>query len=215
MINQISTGRRRPKGSEGEYTKLHGEFRGSYTSGALTLVAAATTTAGFVFTMRNPDTAKVVALRFLSVDFNLTTAFTGAQAMGFDAIVARSYSASATGGTAIDMGSTLANSGKVRVNQATSLYTANTCRIGSTGALTAGTQTLDATPFAATQKHMAAVGTQISAVLYDARDDGGSTVRSPIELATNEGIVLRNTILMGAAGVGSLIVTAEWDEVTL
>jgi hypothetical protein len=214
MLNQNTTGRRRGKASEGEYTKLHGEYRGAYTSGALTTVAAATTTAGFVFTMRNPTgSAKVMALRYLAVDFNLTTAFGAAQAMGFDVIRASAYTASATGGTALDMGSTLTNTGKVRTNQVSSLFTANTCRIGGAGALTAGTQTLDASPVAACQKWMAGVGTQLSAVLIDARDDGGSTVRSPYEFAGDEGFVIRNTILMGATGVGSLIVTCEWDEV--
>lgn len=217
MLFQTAIGRRRPKGSEGEYTKLFGEFRGSFTSGALTTVAAATTTAGFVFTMRNPTSSgKVVALRYLAVDFVNTTAFGAAQNMGYDVIAARSYTASATGGTAIDMGSTLTNSGKVRTNQSTSLFTANTCRIGSTSALTAGTQTLDASPLAACQKFVTTtVGGQIQAVLLDARDDGGSTVRSPWEFAADEGFIIRNTVLMGASGVGTLIVTAEWDEVAL
>lgn len=216
LINNTSN-RRRPKGSEGEYTKLFGEYRMAAASGALTTVAAATTIAGFVFTMRNPTASgKVVALRYLAIDFCNTTAFGAAQNMGYDVIAARAYTASATGGTAIDMGSTLSNSAKVRTNQATSLFTANTCRIGSTGALTAGTQTLDAQPFAQVQKLITTtIGGQIQAVLHDSRDDGGSTVRSPLEFAADEGFVIRNTILMGASGVGTLIVNVEWDEVIL
>lgn len=196
-------------------SKLHGEFRLAVPSGALTAVAAGTTTTGHVFSLRNPDATKKLQLRYLAVDFCLTTAFTAAQNMGFDAIVARSYTVAHTGGTAIDLGSTLPNSGKLRTNQATSAITAGLARIGGAGALTAGTHTLDANPFAQAQKFMSAVGVQLSAVLFDARDDGGgSLVRSPLELAQNEGIVLRNTVLMGATGVGTLIVTAEWDEIT-
>lgn len=198
--------------SEGQVTQLVGEYRLAVPSGALTVIAAATTTAGFVFTMRNPSTTKRINLRYLAVDFNLTTAFGAGQGMGFDAIRATTYTASCTGGTAVDVGSTLTNSNKVRSDQATSAFTANTVRVGSTTALVAGTHTLDANPFAQTQKYMGAIGAQISAVLLDARDDGDGTVRSPLEFKQDEGFVIRNTILMGATGVGTLIVTAEWDE---
>lgn len=207
--------RSRAAGQAGQYKLLHGEKRMSAVSGALTLVAAATTTAGHVFSCRNPDTAKKVLLRYLAIDFNLTTAFTGAQAVGFDVILATAYTASHTGGTAIDMGSTLPNSGKIRTNDTLSLFTANTTRIGSTGALTAGTHTLHANPLNQCQKWMGAVGTQITATFLDARDDGDGAVRSAWELGQDEGFIIRNTILMGAAGVGSLVVTMEWDEVTL
>lgn len=207
--------RSRAAGQEGRASKLHGERRMAVVSGALTTVAAGTTTAGHVFACRNPDTTKKVLLRYLAVDFNLTTAFGAAQSMGFDVIGATGYTASHTGGTAIDVGSTLANSQKIRTNDATSLFTANCVRIGSTGALTAGTHTLHANPFAQCQKYMGAVGAQIQATLLDARDDGDGAVRSPWEFGQDEGFVIRNTILMGATGVGSLIVTMEWDEVTL
>jgi len=199
----------------GAYKNLHGEKRLSVVSGGLTTVAAATTTAGHVFSCRNPDTAKHAVLRYLAIDFNLTTAFGAAQAMGFDVILATGYTASHTGGTAIDMGSTLANSGKTRQADATSLFTANTTRIGGAGALTAGTHTLHANAMNSCQKWMGAVGTQIQATFLDARDDGDGAVRSPWVFAQDEGFILRNTILMGAGGVGSLIVTMEWDEVTL
>jgi hypothetical protein len=205
----------RPVGASGQYGRSHGERRLAVASGALTTVAAATTTAGHVFSFRNPDTAKKVLLRYLAVDFNLTTAFGAAQAMGFDVIAATGYTASHTGGTAIDVGSTLANSQKIRTLDATSCLTANCVRIGTTGALTAGTHTLHANPLAATQKWMGAAGAQISATLLDARDDGDGAVRSAWEFGQDEGFIIRNTVLMGATGVGTLIVTAEWEEVSL
>jgi len=207
--------RSRAAGQEGRVSRLHGERRLSVVSGALTTVAAGTTTAGHLFSFRNPDTAKKVLLRYLAVDFNLTTAFTGAQAMGLDVISATGYTASHSGGTAIDVGSTLANSQKIRTNDATSCLTAGCVRMGTTGALTAGTHTLHANPLNQTQKWMGAVGAQISATLLDARDDGDGAVRSAWEFGQDEGFIIRNVVLMGAAGVGSLIVTLEWDEVTL
>lgn len=208
--------RKRPDDSSGKYTKLHGEYRLAVQSGLVTVAAAATTTAGHMFVMRNPSTTKSVIIRYLSAQFGTTTAMTNQQTMGYDVIVARSFTASYTGGTAIDMGSTLTNSCKVRANQETSLFTANTCRIATTAGLTAGTQTLDAQPHAH-KLFLSPVLGDVSPVLalVDARDDGASAVRSPITLGQDEGIVLRNTIVMGAVGVGYLVVNVEWDEVTL
>lgn len=211
--------RNRPGDSAGANVKLLFEGRMTVSSGALTTVAAATATAGHLFCMRwTAATANTLAMiRYVQLNWVMTTAFGSAQNMGWDMIVARSFSASYTGGNAIDMGSTVANTGATRTNNGTSLFAANTCRMGSTGALTAGTQTLDANAYSSYQAYMGTTlgtGASASATLLDARDDGGlSVVRSPITLAANEGIVLRNLVLMGASGVGTLMVTVEWDEV--
>ncbi len=204
-----------PASSRGLVSNLFGEFRLAATGTGLTTIAARTATAGHVFAMRNPDAAKLVLLRYLAVDFLLTTAFGTAQAIGYDAIVGRTYTASHTAGTALDMGSTNGDTGKVRKDQATSLFTANTCRIGGAAALTAGTHTLDANPFGYVQGWAGAVGQVITGetgVLLDAREGTGV---SPLELAKDEGVIIRNAILMGATGVGTLVVKAQWDEVVL
>lgn len=208
--------RNRPLDSSGGASKLLFEGRMAVQATGLTTIAAATATAGHVFCMRWTNATSLCLLRYLNLQFTLTTAFAAAQAVAYDLIVARSFSASYTGGTAIDMGSTTANTGATRTANGTSLFAANTCRVGGAGALTAGTQTLDANAFNASFAWMGAVGNQLSATLLDARDDGGlAQVRSPITLAQNEGIVVRNLVLMGGSGVGTLNVTAEWDEVTL
>ncbi len=59
------------------------------------------------------------------------------------------------------------------------------------------------------------IGTPVSFTLLDARDDSGSTVRSPLILGQNEGFKVRNTILMGATGVATLVFNIEWDEYSL
>jgi hypothetical protein len=112
MMNMIRS--RRRAANEGRVSNLAGEYRMAVVSGALTTVAAGTTTAGHVFSFRNPDLTKKILLRYLAIDFNLTTAFGAGQAMGFDVIVATGYSASHTGGTAIDMGSTLVTAARSR-----------------------------------------------------------------------------------------------------
>ncbi len=209
----LSTDRVRPAESLGRLPNLYGEFRLAAMSGLVTLAAAATTTAGHMFVMRNPSTTKKAVIRYVNVNFVTTTGFSTIQPMAYDLIVARAFTASYTNGTAIDLGSTL-TSPKLRANQATSLFTANTCRIATTLGLTAGTQTLDAMPLA--QKGgigATTIAASFDALLLDARDDGSSTVRSPITLGQDEGIVVRNVILMGTAGVGYVTVNVEWDEV--
>jgi hypothetical protein len=207
--------RNRPADSSG-LPKLSFEGRASIPASGLTTIAAATSSAGHVFAMRWTNASSLCLLRYVNLQFTLTTAFGAAQAMGYDLIVARAYTASHTGGTAVDMGSTTANTGATRTNNGTSLFAANAVRVGGAGALTAGTQTLDANSYNSSYAWMGAVGAQLNATLLDARDDGaGYVVRSPITLAQNEGIVIRNLILMGATGVGTLAITLEWDEVSL
>ncbi len=199
---------------EGSPVKLHGEYRLAAMSGLVTLAAAATTTAGHMFVMRNPSTTKKVLVRYLNVNFVTTTGFSTIQPMAYDVIMGRSSTVVYTGGTAVDVGSTLATP-KVRANDATSLFTANNVRIATTAGLTAGTQTLDAMPLA--QKGGIAATTiaaSFDALLWDARDDGSSAVRSPLVIDGSEVMVVRNVILMGTAGVGYVTVNVEWDEVS-
>ena len=193
---------------------LAGEFRMSATSGLATVVAAATATAGHVFVMRNPSTTKKFQLRYLSVQFSTTTAMGAQQPMGYDLIVGRSYTASHTAGTAIDM-FTATGSQKVRSGQALTLFTANTVRMATTAGLTAGTHTLDGQPLAQKMFTSPLLGGVAEVVLWDSRDDGDGAVRSPLSLGQDEGIIVRNVVLMGATGVGYITANVEWDELTL
>jgi len=59
------------------------------------------------------------------------------------------------------------------------------------------------------------LGQSTEVVLWDARDDGSSTVRSAIELAYQECLVVENIVAQAAAGVGYVTINVEWDEVTL
>lgn len=212
MSLALNTQRTRAKESQGEVSNLYGEYRASLMSGAVTLAAAGTTTAGHMFVMRNPSTTKKVNIRYVGCEFATTTAMTTQQPMGYDLIVARAYTASHTGGTAIDM-FTLTGSQKVRTNQSTTAFTVNTVRMCTTSGLTAGTHDLDSQAFSRKMFLSPVLGEVARVELLDARDDGRSTHRSPITLGADEGIIVRNVILMGAVGVGNMIVNVEWDEV--
>jgi hypothetical protein len=184
--------------------ELTGAYQISTASGALTTVAAQTATAGHVFAFRYGGAA-LCAIKRVSVSFICTTAFGAAQQMGFAIFAARGYSASHSGGTSLTL---TGNNAKYRTSLATTAVT--NIQIGTTGALTAGTHTLDAHPLGATYFWVPAAGTslvQTDLLSYDAND-------YPFVLATNEGFVITNQILMGATGVGTLVVNVEWFETT-
>jgi hypothetical protein len=206
---------------EGNYT-IRGSYRLVCSTGSVTIVAARTATAGFLFTQRwSSSTSANAFIKYVGAKFTCTTAYGTVQETGCDLIIARSYTASATGGTAVDMGSTVANTGNLLAAQQTSLFAANATRVATTDAFTAGTQTLDANPIGILSDWTAAIGITVPSAtsgvgngfgtLFDART---SRHEAPIVLVQDEGIVIRNLILMGATGVGRWDFCVEWDEGT-
>lgn len=211
----MSTLRQRHPELEGRYA-IRGQYQMTVSSGAVTTIAARTATAGHLFSFRWGDTTGFHAyVRSVTARFILTTAYGTAQETGCDLIMARSYTASHTGGTAIDVGGTVTNTGKLLTHQPTSLLTS--ARVASTAELTAGTQTLDANALATLSDWSAAIGATVPlaasgsgsrpGVLYDGLGD-----KAPLVLAQDEGFVIRNLILMGATGVGRWEFTVAWDE---
>lgn len=181
-------------------------YKSSVSTGAVTTIAAATATAGHLLALRNPTAgARTIRLRSLEVEFLLTTAFGAAQRVGFDVVVARSYTAAHTAQTALDF---TGNTGKLVAG--TGGYDASTLtgRIAGTGALTAGTHTLDTNPIASGSAWFSAIGQTLSPRFYDFT----ATPAGGLYLRPDEGIVSRNTILMGATGVGTWTYTFEYDE---
>lgn len=199
----------------GKYNIL-GSYRLAVSTGAVTTIAARTATAGQLLVLRNPSTTHTVFLKRVAARFILTTAYTAAQETGCDLILARSFTASATAGTAVDVGSTVANTGNLLAAQGTSKITANCVRVADASAITAGTHTLDANPVGILTGWSGAVGDMVPegvsgefGVLWDARE---SCHEAPIALVADEGFVVRNVTLMGAAGVGRWDFIVEWDE---
>lgn len=195
---------------------LRGRYRNTIKSGALTTVAAYTTTAGHVFAWRWDDatvTGLIGFVRYVGVKFILTTAFGTDQEVAFGLRAARAYTASHTGGAAIDVGGTITGTGKRRTGQPPSLLTS--CRMGTTDALTAGTHVIDANPLSVASFFAETVGDEMPswesgggfATLWDSRLSGDH-----LEFDNDEGFIISNEVLMGATGVGSLYVCVEWDE---
>lgn len=175
--------------------------RFTFTTGAVTTIAAGSATAGHILALRNATSGKYLRLRTFEPEFILTTAFGAAQEVGFDAFKATGYTAPHTGATALTV-----TGGKGVTTYDSTIMTG---RIADAGALTAGTHTLDANPIAKGSQWCSAIGTSMAPRLYDfsGNETGG------ILLANEEGIVVRNTILMGATGVGKWHFTIEIDTV--
>lgn len=217
----MSIPKNRPRDMAGDYTLL-GSFRLVVSTGAVTTIAARTATAGQLLAWRYPTaaTAGHMYLRYLGARFTLTTAYGTAQETGCDFILARSYTVNGTDGTAVDVGSTVTTTNKLNPGAQTSQITAGCVRVASTGAITAGTHTLNANPMGVLSGWSAAIGDQVPlatsgaaggfGTLFDARDPDST----PIKITADQGFVVRNLILMGATGVGRWDFCVEWDEGT-
>ena len=206
-----------PPALSGGY-RLLGRYSTQIATTATTIVAARTTSAGHIASLRwvpATNTDALMYIRHVTARFVLTTAYTTAQETGIDLIVARAYSVVDTGGTAIDVGGTITGSGKRYTAQPASQL-AN-LQIHGTGALTAGTRTLDASPVSVLSAWSAVIGDTVPLVtsggggapgiLWDSRGTNDHLV-----LATGEGLVFRNLILQGAVGVGRWYFGIGWDE---
>lgn len=199
---------------------LRGSYRLAVSTGLVTTIAAGTATAGHLFAMRwSSSTSARMYLKRVGARFTLTTAYGTAQRTGCDLIIARGYTASHTGATAVDVGSTVANTGNLSEEFNTSLIVANATRVADTGALTAGTQTLDANEIGTLIDWSGAIGDQVPrstsgaagnyGILWDYRQSAHGL---PIKFTQDEGFVIRNKVLMGATGVGVWDFLVEWDE---
>lgn len=173
-------------------------------SGAVTVAAANTA----LFSFRNLS-ANPVVIRRIGIGFITTTGFTAAQQLNWGLKVARAFTVSDSGGTAVAL---TGNNCKIRTSLGA--LTSVDCRIATTGALTAGTKTLDTNDLgivgafaAATAAGVTLAPSANNLLQHDAGD-------YPLVLAQNEGFNVMNLTAMGAGGVGTLYVAMELAEAT-
>lgn len=172
-------------------------------TGIITVIAAG----GAIFSFRNIS-ANLIMVRRVGIGFVCTTAFTTAQRMEFRLTVARAFTASDTGGTALAL---TGDQGKHRTSLSTP--TSVDCRISGVAALTAGTKTLDTINLGYVGFWVAGVGSVLQADTADNLFSHNSG-DYPLILAQNEGFNILNSFLMGAAGAGVAYVSMEFAEVT-
>jgi hypothetical protein len=167
-------------------------------------MAAGLAAASPVFAFRFADASKFALIRRVRLDMvSLGTGFAAGVAL-FDLIIARSWSASDTGGTAVSMAS---NNGKRKTAFGTSLVT--DMRISSTATLTAGTRTLDANALAALRFGVSTAANATQLLPTDIWLKPPSDW--PVVFTNGEGFVIRATV--PATGTWQFDVTVDWDEV--
>ena len=187
-----------------------GYYEMSFKSGLITGVSAASDLFAFRFhSVQANAILKRCELKFLKIDFNITTGFTGAQEVDFAAFVARAYSASSTGGNASQTPSAMQKHQTLYPNS--EMVANGDIRIAATAALGAGTKTLDTFPFAS-MAGFGAVGAAGKSIATPFQEEFGEH-HVPMVFRDNEGFVIQNITAFGAAGVGHLYVDVGWMEV--
>lgn len=206
---QVQTGGAGLVSAREPYLGANGAYRLCEETGLITGVAAGTASAGFLFAFRWTHATKLALITSFRARWATITGFTTLQEVGMQLFRATSYTASSSGGTAITL--TGENLRKRATHGTTTVADA---RISTTGALTAGTLTLDTHKMAAGSFSELAVGATVPKGFFEIgfnQGDPGFTY--PLVLSQNQGLILRNSIAMGADGTARVAVEMEWLEV--
>lgn len=190
--------------------EILGAYQIALISGALTGVAAG----GTVYSLRwSPSVStNLCMIRRVEIGVATTTAFTAAQSLQYSMTIARAFTSNDSGGLSASLAQ--ANTGKMRTSMPNSAFTSSgNLQIASTGTMTAVARTLDSFPIAyvATGGTGASPTPTIMPITPIYQHQAGDY---PLILANNEGFVILNTILMGAAGIINLTVNVEWMELS-
>jgi hypothetical protein len=189
--------------------EILGAYQIALTSGLLTTAAAGSTVFSFRF---NPaTTTNLLMIRRVEIGFAMTTGFTTAQSLQYSMQIARGWTVVDSGGTSAAF--TQANTGKMRTSMPTSQMSlsGSNIQIANTGALTAGTRTLDTQSISfASGAVTTALPSSIPLQAIYQHQSGDY----PLILGYQEGFIINNVATMGAAGVGNLTVNVQWMELS-
>jgi hypothetical protein len=167
---------------------------------------AGTDSAGHIMAFRWTDSASDILIHRAAIWWVTTTAFGTAQELAVDLYIARNYSASHSGGTATDFSAT--NNGKRWTKQKllSTLASAPVMQVCTTGELTDGTHdALGTVPVFRAGTAVAAAGLVNFEYNRLLTRDGAP----PLRLSTNEGLILRNTIVFGATGAARVVLEMD------
>jgi hypothetical protein len=189
----------------------NGSYLLSAATGSLSAVAAGTATAGFIFAFRWTHATQICVINKIAVRWATEAGFTAEQTVGVAVFVGRSYGTVSSGGTTITL---TGEAMKKRASYGTTNL--GDARIATTGALTvgAGSVTLDQMPIMQGYARELATGAAIpkQVIALDRQWDIGQSM--PLQLTQNMGILVRNEVLMGAAGTARVVVDLDWSEVS-
>ena len=185
--------------------EILGAYQMGITSGALTAVAAGAPV--FSFRWAPSVSTNLCMVRRVELGFSTITPFTTAQSLQYSIQIARQWTTNDTVGTTAAF--TQTNTAKMRTSMPTSAFAGGgQFMIATTGAITAGTRTLDTQQMQFTNGQSTAVGTVLTAQPIFQQQTGDY----PVIFAANEGFIINNVQAMAAAGVINLVINVEWME---
>lgn len=177
---------------------------GIYSLGAVSGVMAAGLAANSpIYSFRWSDASNLALIRKVILSAGNTGTAFAAGVASFNCFVARSWSVSDTGGTAITPAT---SSNRLRVGMGTTLV--GDVRRSATATLTAGTRTKDGSPIGSITTSIIATGGTpllLPVAIYEAR-----VGEYPLVLGQNEGLVIEATV--PATGTWTFSVTTMWEE---
>jgi hypothetical protein len=178
-------------------------------------MAAALAANSEIFQFRWPDTTGLVVVQKVTMSGAGANLAAGAAALpSFVLTAARAWTTAGSGGTRITLSSTTA---KLRNTNAISLV--NDIGIATTGALTAGTKTLDTTNIG-TMSCSTGTGALTASLSFrflksnDLFDATGGEV-SPLIFARNEGFVVRTGVIFPTTLTWAFSINVLWSEVAV
>lgn len=160
----------------------------------------------------NPVAAKAAGrtcrfeLKYFKVNILVPVGYTSGQIMDFNSLVAKTMTASDTGGT-----QKIPASGDQKRQQRypdSQFVSGGDIRMINTGALTNGTRTLEAIPFDTLSTLLGTTATMLTVPLYENLDEH----HVPLVLEPGQGFVLQNNTAFGAGGTSVFYFDMGWME---
>lgn len=186
----------------------HGSF-GQYQLSTSIGLATTQNANGTLFSFRWGDASRLCLIQTVRLEVQQTAAATATIAPAFEVLIARSFTASDSAGTALTL---TGNSFKKRTSMGSTLVT-DVRKSSAAAGLTAGTRTLDSEPIM--QVGAIQTTTNINPTTYGKTLDFTDGMDHPLVLSQNEGFIVRGpTTAFGANGTANLLVEIQWVELT-
>jgi len=161
-----------------------------------------------IFSCRWGNATNLMYIEEISVQAQHSVAAAALAQFDLQLLIARAFTASDTGGTAVTLSG---NNAKRRTNMGASLVT--NMQVANTGTMTAGTRTLDTSPIGRIQGQMkTTIGGMIFDVLPQPLFKAAPGVH-PLIFAQDEGFIISNPIAAPATATWILAVTVRWAEI--
>lgn len=186
-----------------------GVVLGAYRVAAWTGLLTGLASGDYVLGIRWASAAYKMAIQRLSIITQVVTPFTAAQEVNFHAYVARSFTVSDTGGVPVDVSG---GSNRLHALMGTSQIPAADARLATVSTLTAGTRTLDATPFLRSFSNQMLAAASAAPTYGQGTFESNQASRYPLILSQNEGIVVLASPAFGAGGTVRAQFEIEWLE---